>query len=179
MSRRALVSLSLCASALAAPALAGPGDSGPAAPRGEPAATAAAAAPEEERPLEATALPAERSASPKVGEWPSAPRVRPTRRGPSAAGCRAYLLREWLRVRCPGETFAISLLGGGEQGVAFWIDPATKEGEALLPLYRGGRHVVQLWKPGKDAAGNFTPESAVVLQAYWIEGAPSPVVTIF
>lgn len=175
MSGRALISLTLFVSLLAAPALAGPGESGPVAPD----AGVAAIAPEEERALDAPAPPAERTAAPKPAEWPSAPRVRPTRRGPAAAGCRGYLLREWLRVRCPGETFAISLLGSTDQSVAFWIDPATKEGEVLLPLRQGERHVVQLWKAGKDAAGNFMPEPKVVLQAYWIEGAAAPTVTIF
>jgi hypothetical protein len=142
-------------------------------------APAASETPEEERPLDAVAIPADRSPLPKPNEWPAAPRVRPTRRGPAAAGCRAYLLREWMRVRCAGEAFALSLLGGDADGVAFWIDPATKEGEALLPLRRGGRHVVQIWKAGRDATGVFVPEPLVVLQQHWIEGAPAPVVTLF
>jgi hypothetical protein len=135
--------------------------------------------PVEERPLDGAALPAERSPTPKPAEWTAAPRVRPTRLGPAAAGCRAYLVREWMRVRCPGEIFALSLLGGDVEGVAFWIDPATKEGEVLFPLRRGDRRVVQLWKAGRDARGGFSPEPAVVLQEHWLSGASSPVVTIF
>jgi hypothetical protein len=133
---------------------------------------------EEERPLEGAALPTDPSPVPKPAEWPAAPRVRVTRRGPAAAGCRAYLLREWLRVRCPGEAFALSLLGG-DSDVAFWIDPASREGEVLVPLRPGSKHVVQLWKAGKDAAGVFVPEPLVVLQQHWLAGAPAPVVTLF
>ncbi len=102
-----------------------------------------------------------------------------TRRGPAAAGCRAYLLREWLRVRCAGEVFALSLLGGDQQGVAFWIDPKTKEGEALFPLRRGGKHIVQMWKADKDATGAFVPAPLVVVQQHWTRDAAAPTVTLF
>lgn len=140
---------------------------------------AASETPEEERPLESVAIPAEKSPLPKADEWRAAPRVRPTRRGSAAAGCRAYVVREWMRVRCAGEAFALSMLGGDADGVAFWIDPATKEGEVLMPLRRGGRRVVQMWKAGRDAGGAFAPQPLVVLQQHWIEGAPAPVVTLF
>ncbi|APR84927.1 Hypothetical protein A7982_10276 [Minicystis rosea] len=133
----------------------------------------------EERPLASMPIPTEKSPTPKPSEWANAPRVSPTRRGPAAADCRSYLLREWLRVRCSGEIFALSMLGGDQDGLAFWIDPATKDGEVLMPLRRGGRHVVQLWKAGKDAAGEFTPEPLLVVQQHWIDGAPAPAVTLF
>lgn len=141
-------------------------------------ALSAGDAPDEERPLAAAAIPADKSPLPKPNEWPAAPRVGLTRKGPLAAGCRAYLLREWLRVRCAGEAFALSLLGG-DADVAFWIDPRTKEGEVLLPLRRGGRHVVQIWKAGVDGAGGFVPTPLAILQQHWIEGAPGPIVTLF
>jgi hypothetical protein len=137
-----------------------------------------AESPDEERALDAVALPAERSPSPKLPEWAGATRVRPTRRSAAAAGCRVEVLREWLHVKCAAETFALSLLGGDSEGVAFWIEPSTKEGVVLLPLRRGGKHVVQLWKAGKDRTGGFAPQPALLLQEYWLEGAASPVLTI-
>src|SRR5262249_30271955 len=75
----------------------------------------------------------DRTKAPSASEWASAPRVKPTRRGAAGAGCRVYLLRDWIRVRCAVETFALSLLGG-EADVAFWIDPATREGEVQMPV---------------------------------------------
>jgi hypothetical protein len=137
-----------------------------------------AEAPVEERALDAVAIPAERSPSPKLPEWTGATRVRPTRRGAEAASCWVDLVREWARVKCSRETFAISLLGGEVEGVAFWIDQATKEGVVLMPLRRGGKHVVQLWKAGTDRTGGFAPQPALVLQEYWLEGAPGPVLTL-
>jgi len=161
VTRRALALLALAAAALA--------------PR--PAASEPAS--EEEKPLESVPIPAEKSKVPKPSEWGAAPRVSVTRRGPAAAGCRAYLLREWLRVRCAGEAFALSMLGGDADGVAFWIDAATKEGEVLVPLRRGGKHVVQIWKAGKDAAGAFVPVPLVLVQQHWTRDAPAPTVTLF
>lgn len=134
---------------------------------------------EEERPLEAVPIPAAHAPNPKLPEWSAAPRVRPTRRSAAAAGCRVYLLHDWLKVRCTNETFALSLLGGDFQGVAFWIDPVTKEGEVLMPIRRGDRHVVQLWKSGKDASGGFVLLPSLVIQEHWIDGAAAPVLTIF
>jgi hypothetical protein len=144
-----------------------------------PARSGAQAPPvEEERSLEAVVLPAERSPSPKLPEWAGAVRVAPSRRSAAGASCRADVVREWLRVKCPGETFALSLLGGDSDGVAFWIDAATKEGVALMPLRRGGKHVVQLWKAGTDRTGGFAPQPSLLLQEYWIEGAAAPVLTL-
>lgn len=134
--------------------------------------------PDEEKALDGAMIPAAKSPIPKAAEWGDAPRVRPTRRGPAALACRAYLRREWLRVRCPGEAFALSLLGG-DVDVAFWIDPKTAEGEVMMPLRPGSKHAVQLWRSGRDAAGGFAPEPLVVVQQHWIEGAPAPIVTIF
>jgi hypothetical protein len=137
------------------------------------------AASEEERPLESVPIGAEHTPLPKFVDWATAPRVRPTRRSAAGAGCRVYLLHEWMKVRCTSETFALSLVGGDFQGVAFWIDPVTKEGEVLMPLRRGGTHVVQLWKSGKEAAGSFVPQPSLLVQQYWLEGAAAPVITIF
>ncbi|MFT3776644.1 MAG: hypothetical protein QM820_65740 [Minicystis sp.] len=134
--------------------------------------------PSVERPLTFIPIPADRTSVPKPSEWASAVRVRLTRQGPAAAPCSAWALREWLRVRCATDVFALSLLGGELDGVAFWIDAKTKEGEVILPLRRGGRHVVQLWKSGKDAQGAFAPEPLVLLQQHWVEGEPAPVVTL-
>ena len=47
-----------------------------------------------------------------------------------------------------------------------------------MPLRRGGKHVVQLWKRGKDPSGGFAPQPTLLLQAYWLEDAPSPVLTL-
>lgn len=141
-------------------------------------APAPAQAPEEERPLAEVAWPAEKSPTPKAAEWSTAPRVKPTRASEAAAACRLYAYRGWIRVRCPGEAFAVSLLAG-EPDVAFWIDPKTHEGEVMMPVRPGSKHVAQMWTASKDAAGAFLPVPHFVVQQHWIPGAKAPVVTIF
>jgi hypothetical protein len=141
-------------------------------------APSGAQGPAEERALDTAVIPPERSPSPKLPEWAGATRVRPARRSAAAAGCQVDLLREWLHVKCPGETFALSLVGGDAEGVAFWIEPASKEGVVLMPLRRGGKHVVQFWKSGKDSSGGFTPQPSLLLQEYWLDSAAGPVLTL-
>jgi hypothetical protein len=163
----ALGILALAAIAWPSIAPAGPSDPG------------ANSAKEEERPLDGDAIPAEKSKSPKATEWTSATRVKLTRKGPAAATCRAHLVREWLRVRCDGQIFAISLIGGSPEGVAFWIGGTATEpfGDILTPVRRGDRRVFQVWAPGNDAAGNFVPKPMLVVQEQWVEGQKAPIVT--
>lgn len=160
------------AALLAQPSVAPAGPSDPAAaPPKDPK--------DEEKPLDGDAIPIEKSKSPKATEWATAARVKLTRKGPAAAGCRAHLVREWMRIRCEGQVFAISLLGGSPEGVAFWIGGTAAEpfGDILTPVRRGDRRVFQLWAPGKDAAGMFVPKPMLVVQEQWIEGQKAPIIT--
>ncbi|WP_437932442.1 hypothetical protein WMF37_25340 [Sorangium sp. So ce291] len=149
---------------------------------GKPPATAPEAV--EERPLDAEPFPAEPSKQPTAAEWKTAPRVRLSRSGPAAAGCRAYRTREWLRIRCPELTVsAISLLGGKTEGVAFWIDPPRggselpRGGEVMFPIRRGDRRVIQILTFGPGYDGPFTLLPAIVVQEQWLDDEPAPTVT--
>jgi hypothetical protein len=139
---------------------------------------------EDERPLDAEPFPAEATKLPTAAEWTAAPRVRLSRRGPAAEGCRAYRLREWLRVRCPDLTIAtISLLGGQTEGVAFWITPSPegsglpRGGEVMFPVRRGDRRVVQITTFGAGYDGPFTILPAVIIQEQWLDGDPAPIIS--
>ncbi|WP_438011698.1 hypothetical protein WME89_25505 [Sorangium sp. So ce321] len=149
---------------------------------GKPPATAPEAV--EERSLDAEPFPAEPSRQPTAAEWKAAPRVRLSRTGPAAAGCRAYRTREWLRIRCPELTVsAISLLGGKTEGVAFWIDPPRggselpRGGEVMFPIRRGDRRVIQILTFGPGYDGPFTLLPAIVVQEQWLDDEPAPTVT--
>ncbi|WP_437917037.1 hypothetical protein WME73_22695 [Sorangium sp. So ce302] len=138
----------------------------------------------DELPLDAAPFPPEPSKQPTAAEWKAAPRVRLSRAGPAAAGCRAYRAREWLRIRCPELTVsAISLLGGKSEGVAFWIDPPRggselpRGGEVMFPIRRGDRRVIQILTFGPGYDGPFTLLPAIVIQEQWLEDEPAPTVT--
>lgn len=122
----------------------------------------------------------DKSPVPTAKEWLGAGTVELTRRSPSAVGCVATLIREWVRVRCPVRTFAISLLGGSNEGLAFWIGPEEQgqPGEVQFPLRRGDRRVVQLWTYGQDAEGGVVAKPGLVLQEQWVEGDVSPTITV-
>lgn len=123
---------------------------------------------------------AEKSPVPKHAEWQGAPAVKLTRTSSRASGCVATQVREWLRVRCPHRTFAISLLGGSNEGLAFWIGPEAEgqPGEAQFPLRRGDRRVIQLWEQGKADDGSAVPKPSLILQEQWLDGEPAPTLTL-
>ena len=173
MTRRHAPSRLLAVAAAAAAALAilaSAGDS----PAEQSAASPAPAS------LESDVPGPEASKTPTTEEWLAAAPVKLTRQSPRAASCTAIRVREWLRVRCATPTFAISLLGGGNEGLSFWIggEAEGRFGEVQLPLRRGDRRVVQLWATRDDGAGSAAVEPALVLQEVWAAGDASPTVTV-
>ncbi len=121
-----------------------------------------------------------RSKVPTAEEWRTATSVKLSRTSPRAAACAAVRVREWLRVRCPMEAFAVSLLGGANDGLSFWIGEDTRGtfGEVQLALRPGDRRVVQLWTTRTGTGGVAIVEPSVVLQELWILGEASPTVTV-
>ncbi len=130
--------------------------------------------------LEADPPGPEKSPVPTSKEWLVATPLALSRVSPAAAGCVATRVREWVRVRCAGKTFAISLLGGSNEGLSFWIGPEERgqPGEVQFPVRRGDRRVVQLWAYGTDAEGGVVPSPWLVLQEQWVEGESAPTITV-
>jgi hypothetical protein len=179
--RHSTVALGLTAFGLA---LVLTGSEAPAQPA-EVARSGSAAPPVQANATEQTSFEAdppgpEKSPVPTAKEWVDAASVKLTRRSPAASGCSARRVREWLRVRCPVKTFAISLLGGSNEGLAFWIGPEAEGwfGEVQFPLRRGDTRVVQLWgtKTGPAGVGELVP--SLVLQEQWVEGEAAPMVSV-
>lgn len=131
-------------------------------------------------PLDADLPGPEKSAVPTAREWLSATPVRLSRTSRVGAECAATRVREWLRVRCPVKTFALSLLGGSNEGLSFWIGPEAEGqwGEVQFPIRRGDRRVVQFWASREGDAGGLEPKPSVVLQEQWIEGESAPTITV-
>jgi len=132
------------------------------------------------KPLSADVPAPEKSAVPTSKEWLAAEPVELSRLSRAGATCVATRVREWLRVRCPIETFAISLLGGSNEGLSFWIggEKEGRPGEVQFPLRRGDRRVVQLWVERQATGGESVIEPGLVVQEHWLEGDPSPTVSV-
>lgn len=131
--------------------------------------------------LALAAIPAEKSARPTPAEWRQARPVALVYAGPRASRCGAFLLREWLKVRCTGGTVsAVTQLGGERDGVTFWIDPPADraanipgDADVQLPLRRGDRRVLQLWTLGPGYDGPLTVVPALTLQEEWVDDGPN------
>lgn len=124
---------------------------------------------------------AARSPAPTAKEWTTAADIKLTRTSPAARGCVARQVREWVRVRCPQatKTFALSLLGGSNEGLSFWIavDDAAQPGEVQFPVRVGDRRVVQFWIQG-EAKDEGAPRPGLVLQEQWVEGEPAAKISV-
>ena len=144
------------------------------APAGEPPETSTP------KPLEVDPPGADKSQVPTAKEWLAASPRRPARTSHAPARGVAARRRAGLRVRCPVPTFALSLLGGSNEGLAFWMGaPAEGQpGEVQFPLRRGDRRVIQFWTQEKDREGGTVPAPSLVLQEQWVDGSPAPIVTV-
>jgi hypothetical protein len=150
-------------------------------------ADAAPAAPTQdaERPIDFEPIPLEGDAKPpKASEWVNAARVRITRRGPRASGCRAWRARSWLKVHCDARITALSLVGGSGAGTSFWLappkpgEPAPESGEVIFPMRPGDRRIFELFSFGETYGGSMV-SPGLVLQEHWIAGEPAPTVVLY
>lgn len=136
--------------------------------------------------LDADPPSAEISKTPKLDEWNGAPTVKLARNVP---GCKAYRVREWLKIHCSGFPGAgASLVTGSRDGVLVWVDPAGGEGpdamakprdaEIVFPVRRGDGRVFQIAQFGEGYDGPIGWNNAYAVSEYWIAGEPAPIVTI-
>ena len=129
-------------------------------------------------PSSSNAIPRERGPVPSAAAWRDAVPFSLSRTRPGGAHCTGERLGAWLRVRCPGPTFAVTLSAGAADGVSFWIGPEAEGAWAQLqlPLAPGDRRIIQLFRPGKDASGGVVPEASLTVQECWLPGAPAPTI---
>jgi len=91
-------------------------------------------------------------------------------------------VREWLRVTCGIQMAAVALIAGNPEGVTVWVKGRTEEGEvsgpaeAMFPMRPGDRRIFQFFDLEPGSWGSGFPKNGPVVQAYWLEGAPAPVV---
>jgi len=130
----------------------------------------------------------EKSGAPSAEAWREA-KVIPLDR--NVAACRAYRVREWLKVHCDGFPAAgVSLLAGDPEGVLTWVDPVTegtsqeamkkpRGAEVIFPVRRGDGRVVQLAQFGEGYDGPLGWNVGFTVSEQWLAGEPSPIVTVW
>jgi hypothetical protein len=148
-------------------------------------APAPSAAPGAEKALDFEPFPApeEKPKVPGFADWQAATPVRFTARGPRAKACKMFRVRDWLKVKCEGQTTAVALMGGKTDGAFLWLPPA-KEGEAaptsaevMFPVKPGDRRIFELFSYGPAYGGSMI-SPGLVLQEHWVAGEPAPVVVV-
>lgn len=141
---------------------------------------------EEEKPIdfEPIVIGDKESKSPKLSDWTKATRVRMTRRGAKAENCRAWRFQDWIKVHCDSRSTAASLLGGSFRGVSMWLrdppagSPAPEAAEVIFPIRPGDRRIFEIFSFGETYGGSMV-SPGLVLQEYWIEGAPAPTLVMY
>jgi hypothetical protein len=129
--------------------------------------------------FDAEPFPQEKSSTPKAAEWKEAEEVRLTNALPRS--CRAYRLREWIKVHCSFVTSYITMLAGQRDGVAMFLDRSEWEGgppqagDLILPVRRGDRRMIEWGTFGDSYDGIGAAMVAFVISEQWVEGEPAPI----
>jgi hypothetical protein len=172
-----------------APAGSGAAPGSAAAPAGSAQGAASAATPPASSPVALSeGHPGETSARPTLAEWKTAPLLVPTRRSARSAACRIYRVREWLKIHCDGLTASFAQLAGNTDDVSLWVAQKAENemftfddthgaglgAEAIFPLRRGDRRVLQRFDVWGGEYGGFGIQGGVVIDARWLEVEHGP-----
>lgn len=102
--------------------------------------------------------------------------------GQTAKGCKAFVVREWLRVTCPEvKTAAVRLVGGEARDTYFHVEAQDAEktglpggGEFVISVRPGDSRVIQFWTFGPGYDGPLTVIGSLIFQESWPEEEPGP-----
>jgi hypothetical protein len=170
--------LILASAVIAAKSSAGPAPSS--------SASAAPAPPPKERdpvPLASVVFPTEKSPTPKLDEWSSAPLVALSENSEKAR-CHARVVREWLKIHCDGPWGMIRELAGSPADVVFWIAPRTPTSslgdgaEIVVAVRKGDRRLIQFFGIMEGYEGPAWPTVAGFVEEQWDEGDDHPTVVL-
>jgi hypothetical protein len=141
------------------------------------------------RSLESQPPPAEESTAPTAAEWEGAERVEVF--GPLPDTCKAFLVREWLRIHCNNSGSAFAVLSGSKKDVTARLVPLglrTETGSMTevpgtitlqLPLRRGDRRVMQLSSTSfSEYSANAWGAPFLTISEQWLDDQPGPWVSV-
>jgi hypothetical protein len=76
--------------------------------------------------FDAEPFPADKTKAPDDADWKRAVQVRLSRISPGVpAGCRAWRVREWMKIHCDMRTAGLRLLAGSKEGVSLFLAPVV------------------------------------------------------
>jgi hypothetical protein len=176
------------------------------APSVQPSAGASAAAKVEIPPwptdrdklpaFDAEPFPDDKTKPPTDDDWKSAIQVRLSRVSPSVpTGCRAWRVREWMKIHCDMKTAGLRLLAGKSEGVSLVVvesliseEAADKDwqvnlqrlesmgrfGQIVFPVRRGDRRVFEWLRLDQfdnyEGGPSIAPTSAMLVEEQWLDG---------
>jgi hypothetical protein len=136
-------------------------------------------------PLDKQSIPKEASKVPTVEEWKSATPVAFTRRSTDAKNCRAFRVREWLKVKCEMIAAVIKQHGGSPENVFFWAGPHDgfewhniNGGQVIFPMRPGDQRVIQFFSLEYEQCFGRQSWPGPIVDEIWIEGDSHPTVVI-
>ena len=165
--------------------LAGPASS---ATPSAPPSSSVTTPPVEVVPFASVSIPSERSAVPKPAEWEQAKEVRLDRRTVATTKCRAFVLREYMKVKCAVPMVGVRQFAGSIEDVQVAVVPkdeppkvflAPLGGHVVFPLRRGQGLLFQFFEAATGGYGEgFFPANGAIVDAYWPAGDAAPTVTV-
>lgn len=146
-------------------------------------ASASAGAPDAGPPLprfDAQPFGEEPTPRPSADDWKPVTPVALSDALPSKA-CRAYRLREWVKIHCESfSTSSIALLGGAREDVFMFLVPGRsgstipEGGEVMFAVRRGDRRMFEWSTFGDSYEGPGSPEVAFMISESWPPGDAAP-----
>jgi hypothetical protein len=172
-----------------------------AGPGGKPSASASAAARVEIPPwpdptkhvaFDAEPFAEDKSKAPSQDEWKGAAEVRLSHVAPLAASCRAYRVREWIKIHCERKTAALRLIAGSTEGVAMFtangigdrntsstfFETMGRFGQLIFPVRRGDRRLFEWVDFDFGEWEGWGVDSSFVVEEAWPEGAKGPEIAL-
>lgn len=140
--------------------------------------------------FDAEPFPEDKSKAPKPAEWKEAPRVRLSRVAERASDCRAYRVREWMKIHCDRLVAGLRLLAGSTEGIALWIwerPPGASDtqffssghgADVIFPARRGDRRIFQAIDIDFGEYEGWGTAPGVLIEERWPERAKSPEIAL-
>lgn len=133
--------------------------------------------------FDAIAFPDEKSAKPTKDEWKTAQQVALTEGSNIGTSCKAYRLREWIRIRCDNTTTVqIVVRCGTPDDVSFALDPLPPDwgffpegGEVVFPVRRGDRRLIDWMGVSWGYKGANSARQEMVISEMWLPGDDKPI----